>query len=124
MAVESILYEGKLTIDYYTEYTAFRLPPLTLQPIVENAIKYRVGYGRPKSHITVRTGLEDDNVIITVEDDGIGFSGPGKVDDENIHVGLNNVRERLEMMCDGQLTITPGKTGGSVVTIRIPVKRD
>lgn len=122
VAVESILYEGKLTIDYYTEYTAFRLPPLTLQPIVENAIKYSVGYGRPKSHITVRTGLEDDNVIITVEDDGIGFSGPGKVDDENTHVGLNNVRERLEMMCDGQLTITPGKTGGSVVTIRIPVK--
>lgn len=124
VAVESILYEGKLTIDYHTEYTAFRLPPLTLQPIVENAIKYSVGYGRPKSHITVRTGLEGDNVIITVEDDGIGFSGPGKGDDESVHVGLNNVRERLEMMCDGQLTITPGKTGGSVVTITIPVKRD
>ena len=122
VAVESILYEGKLSIEYDIEYSAFRLPTLTLQPIVENAIKYTVGRGQAKSHITVRTRSENGNAVIRIQDDGKGFSAsPVEAEGGNdIHVGLNNVRERLKMMCDGQLTITPAETGGSVITIIIP----
>ncbi len=122
MAVESILYEGKLSIEYDIEYSAFRLPTLTLQPIVENAIKYTVGRGQAKSHITVRTRSENGNAVIRIQDDGKGFSAsPVEAEGGNdIHIGLNNVRERLKMMCNGQLTITPAETGGSVITIIIP----
>lgn len=69
----------------------------------------------------------DEDVIsgyagVRIQDDGKGFSAsPVEAEGGNdIHVGLNNVRERLKMMCNGQLTITPAETGGSVITIIIP----
>ena len=124
VAVESILYEGKLTVEYDTAFTAFRLPPLTLQPIVENAIKYSVGCGRSQGHIIVHSHSENGNAIISVEDDGEGFTSfPSYRDDsDEIHVGLNNVRDRLEMMCSGTLEISPREGGGTIVTIIIPQK--
>ncbi len=119
VAVESVLYEGKLTVEYDTAFTAFRLPALTLQPIVENSIKHGVGTGRPHGQIMIRSRACEGGAEIVVEDDGPGFAQ--QVEDAEGHVGLQNVRERLEMMCGGTLEITPRPGGGTVVTVQIPV---
>lgn len=118
LAVEAIRYGDKLTVEFDTQHTAFRLPALTLQPLVENAVKHCLGKGISPEHITVSTRSEVGCAVITVEDDGPGI-GP-ETEDSEVHVGLANVRERLELMCGGTLVTAPRPGGGTVVTVMIP----
>ena len=83
-----VQYEDSLIVEYDTPHTFFRVPALTLQPIVENSVKHGRG------------GDPDDN------------SDPG--------IALGNIRQRLEMMCGGMLTIKSNEGGGTVVTVTIP----
>ena len=116
LAVEQAQYAKSLSVDYDTPHTFFRVPPLTLQPIVENAVKH----GRDPDgllRISVRTRKTDTGSEITVSDNGRGFD---PTDDGGVHIALNNIRQRLEMMCGGTLTITPRDGGGTVVTLTVP----
>ena len=117
LAVESVVYGERLNVEYDTEYTSFRLPPLTLQPIVENAVKFSMGKGSAPAHILIRTRAVDGGAEIVVEDDGPGFTAAA---DDAVHVGLQNVRERLDMMCGGTLEIGPRPGGGTTVTVFVP----
>ena len=69
-------------------------------------------------HISIRTQHSDSGTEIIVEDNGRGFAAP--TDDGEPHIALKNIRQRLEIMCSGSLAITPGKDGGTVVTVTIP----
>jgi len=117
LAVEQAQYPSSLFVDYDTPHTVFRVPPLTLQPIVENAVKHgRDPYAGPL-HISVRTRKTDSGSEITVTDNGHGFD---PADDSEVHIALKNIRQRLELMCGGSLTIAPNDGGGTVVTVTIP----
>ena len=117
LAVEQAYYEDSLFVEYDTPHTMFRVPPLTLQPIVENAVKHgRDPYAGP-FHISIRTRHTDDSSEIIVADDGRGVD---PVDDGEPHIALKNIRQRLEIMSGGTLTITPNDGGGTVVTVTIP----
>ncbi|MBR1497704.1 MAG: histidine kinase [Oscillospiraceae bacterium] len=117
LAVVQAQYEDSLFVDYDTPHTWFRLPPLTLQPIVENAVKHgRDPYAGP-FHISIRTRKTDSGTEITVSDNGRGVH---PADDSGAHIALENIRQRLELMCGGRLMITPNETGGTVVTVTIP----
>ena len=96
----------------------FMIPPLVLQPIVENAIKHGL---TPKSNggtVRLRTWTVNDEVWIEIRDDGVGFNVDAVSSERS--VGLKNVRFRLEQLMHGRMMInsTPGK--GTVVTIVIP----
>lgn len=119
IAVEEMLYEGKLFVAYDIGFTAFRLPPMTLQPVVENAVKYGVGKGVPSEHILIRTRAVADAAVISVEDNGPGFDPEAVSGDD--HIGLQNVRERLAMMCGGTMDVHSTLGMGTVVTIKIPM---
>ena len=108
-------------MEFDTQHTAFRLPALTLQPLVENAVKHGLGKGVGPEHIKVRTRSEDDRAVITVEDDGPGIRSASK--DSEVHIGLANVRERLELMCGGTLECASRPGGGTAVTVTIPAQR-
>jgi sensor histidine kinase YesM len=117
LAVEQTLYEDSLFVEYDTPHTWFRVPPLTLQPIVENAVKHgRDPYAGP-FHISIRTRKTDNGSEIVVADDGRGFD---QTDDSEPHIALKNIRQRLEIMCSGSLTIVPNEGRGTVVTVTIP----
>ena len=117
LAVEKAQYEEGLFVDYDTPHTFFRIPSLTLQPVVENSVKHgRNPYAGPL-HILIKTRKTESGSEIIVSDDGSGYvSG----DDDEPHIALKNIRERLDFMCGGDLTITTGESGGTVVTITIP----
>ena len=117
MAVEQAQYDDKLIVSYDTPYTQFRLPPLTLQPIVENAVKHGIDPEGDPLCISVRTRCTDSGTHIIVEDNG---SGVDPSDGSKPHTALKNIQERLEMMCSGSMTIKPREGGGTVVTITIP----
>lgn len=117
LAVEQAQYDDMLVVDYDTPVTNFRLPPLTLQPIVENAVKHGMDPDGEPLRISIRTRHTDYGGEIVVTDNGRGFN-PN--DNSDPGIALNNIRQRLEMMCGGSLSITPGYCGGTVVTVRIP----
>ena len=120
LAVEQVRFEGKLFVAFDTPYTSFRLPPLTLQPIVENAVKHGVDPDLDPLTIRIRTREGKNGVEITVADTGPGF---GAKDNDEPHIALGNIRERLEMMCNGKMEIAPRDGGGTVVTVFIPQAR-
>ena len=117
LAVEQAQYDDMLAVDWDTPFIRFRLPPLTLQPIVENAVKHGMHPSSGPLRISVRTRRTDSGAEIIVEDDGSGFDPS---DENRPHTTLNNIRQRLELMCGGSMTITPGEGGGTVVTVTIP----
>ena len=117
LAVEQAQYSKSLTIEYDTPHTFFRVPPLTLQPIVENAVKHGRDPNAGPLHISIRTRKTDTGSEITVSDNGCGYD---PADDSEPHIALKNIRQRLELMCGGSLTITPNDGGGTVVTVSIP----
>ena len=117
LAVEQAQHGAMLSVDYDTPFTHFRLPPLTLQPIVENAVKHGMDPCHRPLCISIRTRFTDSGAEIIVEDNGSGFDPS---DESRPHIALDNIRQRLEMMCGGHMTITPREGGGTVVTIMIP----
>ena len=117
LSVEQAQYKDSLSVDYDTPHTLFKLPPLTLQPIVENAVKHgRDMYSGPL-HISVRTRKTDSGSEIIVEDNGRGYTA---ADENEPHIALNNIRQRLKVMCCGSLDIRSGDECGTVVTVTIP----
>jgi sensor histidine kinase YesM len=97
----------------------FMLPALTIQPIVENAIKHGL---MPLDHggsVRVTSWETPTHYCVTIEDDGVGFD-PGILLDERAHIGLRNIRERLEAMVDGTLTIHSTLGKGTTVRLEIP----
>ena len=117
LAVEQAQFEDVLFVSFDTPHTMFRLPPLTLQPIVENAVKHGMKSSNDPIHISVVTRQTENASEIIVEDDGPGFE---PVDDNEPHIALNNIRQRLELMCGGKLTIAPREGGGTSVKVTIP----
>ena len=117
LAVEQVQFEESLFVEYDTLHTQFELPPLTLQPIVENAVKHGMDPDSDPLFITIRTRETDYGSEIIVEDNGTGF---GNAPDDGQHLALKNIRQRLEMMCGGQITIRPRDGGGTVVRVTIP----
>ena len=117
LAVEQAQYEDSLLVAYDTPHTWFRVPPLTLQPIVENAVKHgRDPYAGP-FHITIRTRKTDSGSEIVVADNGRGFDPDGMKEPQH---ALATISQRLALMCSGSLAITPHDGGGTVVTVTIP----
>ena len=119
LAVEQTRFEDNLFVDFDTPFTRFRIPPLTLQPIVENAVKHGLDPELSPLHITIKTRKTENGCELTIEDTGPGF---GVNDNNEPHVALENIKERLEMMCGGTLTIISSSAEGSTVKIFIPIK--
>lgn len=117
LAVEQVRFEGRLFVEMDTPHTSFVLPPLTLQPIVENAVKHGVDPELKPLTITIRTRKTKTGSEITVENDGPDFT---PADGDHPHVALRNIRERLELMCSGKLEITDRPGGGTSVKITLP----
>ena len=108
-------------VDYHIEDRDFALPPLVVQPLVENAIRHGVRV-REEGIVRVQTYRESGFHVILIQDNGVGFE-PDTIEHlEGHHIGIRNVRERVESMCGGSLTIESRPGGGTAVTICIPQK--
>ena len=118
LAIEQVQFGDDLLVEYDISHENFRLPPLTLQPIVENAVKHGMDPENTPLCISIRTRTTNFGCEIVVEDNGTGFSPSG--DDFEPHTALANIKKRLEIMCGGKLTINPRAGGGTVVRVIIP----
>lgn len=119
LAVEQVQFEDGLFVEYDTPHTRFRVPPLTLQPIVENAVKHGMDPDSAPLRICIRTRETDAGHEITVEDNGPGFA-QANMDESEPHIALANIQQRLEIMCGGKLTVMLREGGGTVVKVILP----
>ena len=122
LALEEMRFEDKLTVRYDIQCESFLLPNLTLQPIVENAVRHGVrGNADGRGEVVIATRETPDRYEITVKDNGPGFDPEKHPKDQgSSHVGIQNVRQRLAQMCGGELKIESIPGAGTCVTIALP----
>jgi len=121
--IEQLRFGDKLDVFYEIGTDEFYVPTLSVQPIVENAIKHGVTKKAEGGSVTIITDEDKYNYYLTVEDDGVGFDVVKALkmkDDKRSHVGIKNVKERLEVIMNAEVDIQsePGK--GSKVVITLP----
>ena len=121
LEVEKCRYLEELEVEYHIEHTAFRIPALTVQPLVENAVKHGIGKEEVPLHITISARRCENASEIIVEDNGQGFDDPGMTRSGE---ALENIQERLKLMCRGTLTIISRKGVGTRAVIQIPDAAD
>ena len=108
-----------MNIEYEIEATEFVLPALSVQPLVENAIKHGLMRLETGGTVVIRSYETSTHFCVEVKDDGVGFD-PSLPIDEKKHVGLRNIRGRLKAMVDGDLILESKPGVGTKAVIMIP----
>ena len=126
LELEQLRFPEELRVEYDLQCTAFLLPTLTLQPLAENAVRHGV---RKKESgagtVRISTRETPDGYEITVADDGVGFDVHAySIDDGRSHIGLSNVRQRLQRISGGELQIESKPGQGCRATILLPKSRN
>jgi len=120
LAIEKKRFGDRVHTSFAIEETNFMVPPLMLQPIVENAVKHGICKKREGGLVQIGAKKDKGRYLIWVKDDGVGFDMK-KQPGEGAHVGIENVRERIAAMCHGTLKVNSKIGVGTVVEIRLPV---
>jgi hypothetical protein len=117
--LEKAIYGSTLNVVYNIGTDNFSLPPLTVQPIVENAVKHGIGRKVGGGTVTISTAETGDSFIITISDNGAGFI-PADTIDEREHIGTVSVRNRLRQQCNATLELSSEPEIGTTAVIKIP----
>lgn len=120
LSLEKMRFDDKLNIVYDIQTEDFMIPALTVQPIVENSVKYGICSSEKGGTVRILSRELADRFEVEITDDGIGFDVNEKKNDGRTHVGIENVRNRLKKMVNGTLEITSEKGKGTIAVIKIP----
>ena len=118
VALEQVRYGDHIQFETDIECDDFMLPPLVMQPLVENSIKHGLTPRTEGGTIILRTRQDKKNYYIVIEDDGIGYDSSIQPGEHS--VGLRNIRFRLDHMVKGTLKIESIVDIGTKATIIIP----
>lgn len=117
LELEKMRFGEDLNVIFDIQETDFFIPSLTIQPLVENAVKHGICGREEGGTITLHTHREGNDVIVQIRDDGVGFNADNL---ENIaHVGLKNVKNRLKHIVNGKLEIESKLGIGTTAMITI-----
>lgn len=107
-----------MQIEYDLRSEEFLLPALSVQPLVENAIKHGLMGLEEGGCVVISTYETDKEYCVCVRDNGVGFD-QSVFEDGKKHIGIKNIRGRIEAMCGGTLSIesTPGTGTTALITI-------
>lgn len=119
--LEQQRFGDKLQVIYQITTEDFLIPPLTLQPLVENAVQHGVLNRRNGGTIVIRTEKTDECAVVMVFDNGVGMEKAKGIHSlgDRAHIGISNVRSRLKEMMGGSLDIESSGEGTTAI-IRIP----
>ena len=118
ISIENVRFPD-MTFSFEMNSDDFHIPALTIQPIVENAIKHGLMKLQKGGIIRVVSYETDTHYCVRVEDDGVGFDTDILLD-ERKRVGIRNIRGRLKAMVNGTLEIKSTEGVGTTVLIKIP----
>ena len=118
--LEKLRYEERLQIVYDIKTTDFKVPVLSIQPIVENAVSHGLFNKPGGGTVRIRTAEAETEHIITIVDDGIGYDTDALQNTGKNQSGIENVINRLASMCNGTVTISSKPGIGTRVHVNIP----
>ena len=119
--IEKQRFQNRLNIIYDIKATDFNIPPLSVEPLVENAVKHGVCKKLKGGTVTISTEEFEDCFVIKVIDDGVGFD-IDTLDEagKNGHVGLRYIKTRLNQLANADFEIISEKNKGtkSIITVK------
>lgn len=137
MKIQDLRFSGEIRFltDIDPVILQYSIPKITLQPIVENALFHGILEKKSKSgQITIHGILAEDNVLLIVEDDGVGIpsdqlnvlleadNSEAHADDSGSHYGLRNINKRIRLQYGEEYGLSfesiPGE--GTKVVLRLP----
>jgi len=127
--IEEARFKDRLNMVYEIDDTqGLRLPPLLLQPLVENAIRHGIRKSKTGRIVILRVKNLREHYLIEVEDDGDGMT-PKQTEmvlrkQNTGGVGLYNIQKRLEMLYGTQLSIKSNPSAGTKVTMLLPKRKE
>ena len=118
--IEKLRFDDLLNIEYDIQATDFVLPLLSIQPLVENAVKHGVGMKEDGGTVKISTRETETAYEVVIEDDGVGFDVNEQKDDGRSHVGMENTKKRLRDMCGGEVKIESVVGEGTTAIVVLP----
>lgn len=118
--IEKMRFADKLNIEYDIGDTDFEIPLLSIQPLVENAVKHGVGMKEDGGTVKICSIKTDMGHEVIIEDDGVGFDINEVKNDGRSHIGMENTKKRLYDMCNGEVIIESEIGKGTTVRVIIP----
>lgn len=125
--IEKMRFGDKLQVKYEIQESDFMIVPLSIQPLVENAIRHGIyERGSIGGMVIIRSCREEDEIVIQVEDNGVGFD----VDKirweiqtkERDSTGLQSLIFRFEKLMNAKVQVESIVGEGTKITVRIPMK--
>ena len=117
VALEKMRFNDRLKVKYDITVKQFFVPPLSIQPLVENAIKHGILKKIKGGTLTIKTREDDNSYIVEVIDDGVGFNIDEIDFKNNEHIGINNVKHRITTMGKGSISFTSEINKGTKVVV-------
>jgi sensor histidine kinase YesM len=124
LAIQLIRFSDRLMVDRHVsaECLSAVVPPLILQPLVENALIHGIAPRSTPGRVIVSAHREGDRLVLAVTDDGLGLRET--VPSQGAGVGLANIRARLDAIHGNaaSLELAPVREGGLRATIALPFR--
>jgi len=132
LAIEQARFSERLCVreEITDEALNWRLPGLTLQPLVENAIKHGIYPMSTPGEILISALVEEENLVVRIRDNGVGITAEKlarihagvEVSTSGLGIGLQNVEQRLQILYgkSAVFVIESSEGKGTEVTLRIP----
>ncbi len=126
LEIEKARFEDRLTLEFdiAEEARTAKVPPLLLQPLIENSMKYAIALNEDGGKVSLGAEVRDGYLYLELADTGPGPQGA--IGDGGTGVGLANTRDRLSALYGdrGSLNCSPYTDEGSTTVIRIPFEQD
>ena len=126
ISLEKKRFGDKINIEYDIEAIEFEVPSLTIQTIIENAIRHGITKRKEGGTVTIKTREKSNSYTIEIHDNGVGvdLTKPPRQDSNRSHIGVENAQKRIETMCNGKLIFESTPNIGTSVFITIPKNSD
>ncbi len=122
VAIEKMRFGEDLRVIYNIEEKDFYVPPMVIQPIVENSIKHGLGVKEEGGHLYISTRKVNDGYGIIIADDGVGYDtkAHARKKHDRVHVGLTSIKKRLQNIPGAQVVMESSVGHGSTTILVIP----
>lgn len=122
IAIEQKRFGDRINVKYDIKERDFELPALSVQPLVENAIKHGISKKRKGGTVEISTWKGTKDIHVIVSDDGKGFDINEPFSTDRVHLGISLVRSRLKSLCGGNLIVNSEPDKGTICEIIIPIE--
>ncbi|SHI45626.1 sensor histidine kinase [Pseudobutyrivibrio xylanivorans] len=119
--MQKLRYGDRLEVEIAVSCEHFSVPPLSVETLVENAVRHGVAKKTEGGRVSIRVYEDENEYLAKVEDNGVGFdSSELETDDGKNHVGLKNTNSRLKFMINGYLEVESQVGHGCKAIVHVP----